>query len=228
SANPALVGQTLTFTATVGTASGPPVINPLNPPTVTFSFVDPGCATCTTTSSPIGINAQGLASTTFTYYFAGTGTFLATASFSGDTSYTPSSKGIVQLVNSATATATATSVNASPNVATPGQSVALTATVWRLDPAAATPGGSVTFYEGTTSLGSATLSAGQATLSLSTLPAGAHRITAVYVADSTYGRSAGNTLVVINNPSAFLSSSANPSRAGDTVTFTATVGPAPN
>src|SRR5439155_1477406 len=141
SANPALVGQTLTFTATVGTASGPPVINPLNPPTVTFSFVDPGCATCTTTSSPIGINAQGLASTTFTYSFAGT--FLVTASFSGDTSYTPSSKGIVQLVNSATATATATSVSASPNVATPGQSVALTATVWRLDPAAATPGGSV-------------------------------------------------------------------------------------
>src|SRR5439155_21837152 len=162
--------------------------------TVTFSFVDPGCTTCTTTSSPIGINAQGLASTTFTYSFAGT--FLVTASFSGDTSYTPSSKGIVQLVNSATATATATSVSASPNVATPGQSVALTATVWRLDPAAATPGGSVTFYEGTTSLGSATLSAGQATLSLSTLPAGAHRITAVYGADSTYGRSAGNTLVV--------------------------------
>src|SRR5439155_202985 len=226
SANPALVGQTLTFTATVGTASGPPLINPLNPPTLTFSLVDPGCATCTTTSSPIGINAQGLASTTFTYSFAGT--FLLTASFSGDTSSTPSSKGIVQLVNSATATATATSVSASPNVATPGQSVALTATVWRLDPAAATPGGSVTFYEGTTSLGSATLSAGQATLSLSTLPAGAHRITAVYGADSTYGRSAGNTLVVINNPSAFLSSSANPSRAGDTVTFTATVGPAPN
>src|SRR5439155_1091492 len=151
SSNPPLVGQTLTFTATVGTTSGPPVINPLNPPTVTFSFVDPGSATCTTTTSPIGINTLSLHNALPIYSFAGT--FLVTASFSGDTSYTPSSKGIVQLVNSATATATATSVSASPNVATPGQSVALTATVWRLDPAAATPGGSVTFYEGTTSLG---------------------------------------------------------------------------
>src|SRR5206468_8014672 len=59
---PALVGITLPLATAVRTAAGPPTINPLNPPTVTFSFVDPGCATCTTTSSPIGINAQGLAS----------------------------------------------------------------------------------------------------------------------------------------------------------------------
>src|SRR5439155_762011 len=113
SASPNEIGRAPCSATTEGTAAAPPVIKTPNPPTVTFSFVDPGCATCTTTSSPIDINAQGLASTTFTYSFAGT--FLVTASFSGDTSYTPSSKGIVQLVNSATATATATSVSASPN-----------------------------------------------------------------------------------------------------------------
>src|SRR5439155_7503821 len=104
-ANPALAAQALTSAATVGTASGPPVINPLNPPTVTFSFVDPGCATCTTTSSPIGINAQGLASTTFTYYFAGTGTFLVTASFKGDHTYTTSSIAPLHHHDNPTATA---------------------------------------------------------------------------------------------------------------------------
>jgi hypothetical protein len=54
----------------------------------------------------------------------------------------------------------------------------------------------VTFYDGTTSLGSVTLSSGSASLSTSTLTAGSHSITATYAGDSTYASSTSSAITI--------------------------------
>jgi hypothetical protein len=83
-----------------------------------------------------------------------------------------------------------TTLVATPNPDTTGGPLTLTATV---SPSAAT--GTVTFYDGTTSVGTASLSAGTATIQVS-LPAGNHALTATYGGDSVYGPS---TSPVVND-----------------------------
>ncbi len=58
-----------------------------------------------------------------------------------------------------------------------------TATVSANSPGSGTPTGTVTFMDGSTSLGTGTLSGGVATFSISTLPVGSHSITGVYSGD---------------------------------------------
>jgi hypothetical protein len=120
-------------------------------------------------------------------------------------------------VNKATTTTTLTS-SASPS--TYGNSVTFTATVT----SGAT--GTVTFKNGSTTIGTATLTSGTASFTTSSLGGGSNTITAVYVGDSNYATSTSSTLTQTVNQAAStttLVSSANPSTAGDTVTFTATV-----
>jgi hypothetical protein len=62
-----------------------------------------------------------------------------------------------------------------------------------MSPSAAT--GSVTFYDGSTSLGTANLSSGIAFVSTSSLTVGSHNITAVYGGNGTYASSTSNTIV---------------------------------
>src|SRR4051812_27519753 len=78
------------------------------------------------------------------------------------------------------ATASAVSLTSSPNPATYGQSVSLTAAV--------TPGasGKVTFYDGIAVIGVSTVIAGTASLSTITLASGSRRLAAYYGGDSTY------------------------------------------
>jgi hypothetical protein len=102
-----------------------------------------------------------------------------------------------------------------------GSSVTFTATI---SPSAAT--GSVTFYDGSTQLGPGTISSGAASYSTSTLNTGGHSITAVYSGDTQY---AGSTSAALNqningtSSSTSVTSSSNPSKYGQSVTFTATV-----
>jgi len=116
------------------------------------------------------------------------------------------------------------SVTSSVNPSTLGQSVTFTATVWG---GGGTPSGTVEFFDGATSLGSSTLTAGQATLATAALTAGTHDITVVYGGDGSFLGSTSSKLTqsVAERPgtTTALSSSANPSVAGQTVTFTATV-----
>ena len=74
-------------------------------------------------------------------------------------------------------------VTPSPNPANLGQPVTLTATVT----SGAT--GKVTFYDGTTVLGTSTLSGSQATFTTVLLPAGARSLHAHYFGDSSYAPS---------------------------------------
>ena len=88
--------------------------------------------------------------------------------------------------------ASTTTLQASPTSANAGQSVTLTATVTSQS-GTNTPTGTVTFYNGSTSLGTATLgSTGTATLSTTTLPVGSDSITASYGGDSNDAGSTSN------------------------------------
>jgi predicted outer membrane repeat protein len=77
------------------------------------------------------------------------------------------------------------------------QAVTITAAIGsaRALPAAVPgPTGTVTFKDGATMLGSAPVSSGHASLTSSTLPSGAHQITASYSGDSLYGASTATPL----------------------------------
>ena len=108
-----------------------------------------------------------------------------------------------------------------------GQALTFTATVNAVAPASGTPTGSVTFLDGSITLGTATLGrGGKTTLTTKALPAGSDTITAVYSGDSNFTTSTSTALTQTVNQDATTStiaSSANPSVSGQTVNFTATV-----
>jgi hypothetical protein len=110
-------------------------------------------------------------------------------------------------------------LTSSLNPSTYLQSVTFTATI---SPAVS---GSITFYDGSTSLGSGTISSGTATLSTSALTAGSHSITASWPGNGSYGPVTSSPLTQVVNkvtPTLSLTSSVNPSTYGQSVTFTAT------
>lgn len=122
-------------------------------------------------------------------------------------------------------TATTVSLGSSTTSTTVGASVTLTAMV---APSAAT--GSVTFYNGTTVLGSATLSSGTATLSTSFSTAQTASITAVYSGDSSYAGSTSTALTITikavsgtTSTTTSLSVSTTATTVGSSVTLTAMV-----
>jgi|HubBroStandDraft_6_1064221.scaffolds.fasta_scaffold00195_25 hypothetical protein len=85
--------------------------------------------------------------------------------------------------------------------------------------------GNVTFKDGATVLGTVALSGGVAKFTTSALAVGSHSITADFLG-STYflaSASAAQTQVVKNDSTTGVTSSANPSKYGETVTLTATI-----
>ena len=119
-----------------------------------------------------------------------TGTHTINAIYSGDNHYYAPLTTPVSLVVSKQGTQTTMVTNPNPVVA--GHPVTLTATVAGVGvtAGAALPTGKVTFYDGTTNLGSATLvSSGgtvTATLNVGTLPTGVQSLTARYAGDGNY------------------------------------------
>ena len=90
---------------------------------------------------------------------------------------------------------TKTSVTPSSSSVNPGQSVTLTAKV--TSATTGTPTGSVSFYEGTTLLGTGTLASGKAEISTTSLTAGStDSIDAVYSGDDNFITSVSSTSVV--------------------------------
>lgn len=94
------------------------------------------------------------------------------------------------MITSALATPTIT-LTSSANPASVSAQVTFTAS---LTSAAGTPTGSITFYDGTTQLGSGSVTSGMASCSTSTLAAGAHTITATYGGDSNFSSVTGSAL----------------------------------
>ena len=109
----------------------------------------------------------------------------------------------------------------SANPSTYLQSVTFTATI------SSGLTGTITFYNGGTSIGTGTISSGTATLSTSALTVGSYQITASWPGNGSYGPVTSSALTQIVNkatPTLSVSSSANPSTYGQSVTFTATAG----
>lgn len=143
--------------------------------------------------------ASGSVSVTVNLTTTGTYANHATASFAiGLTSKTATSNSTQTVYRLATATALSSSAN--PSVQ--GQPVTFTATVTSSSGA---PTGTITFKDGTTTLGTAGLSATspyQATFMTSALTAGTHGITAMYGGDVTFDQST-STLLSQNVTAAF-------------------------
>ncbi len=119
--------------------------------------------------------------------------------------------------------ATTTSLVSSLNPSTVGQNITLTATV---TPVAAT--GTVTFLDGAVAISTIAVTNGSATLTDSKLTAGSHLLTASYSGDVTNSQSVSRLLTQTVNrivPTVTLTSSANPSIFGQSVTLTANVSP---
>jgi hypothetical protein len=126
---------------------------------------------------------------------------------------------------SLTATTTVLTPAPTPNPSVYGEPVTLTASVSAT--ASAPPNGEdVIFMSGTTSLGTAQLSSGVASLTSTVLPTGTDSITAVYAGDGNFAGStstAVNQVVAKANATITLTSSLNPSNAGQRVTLTASI-----
>ncbi len=118
---------------------------------------------------------------------------------------------------------TSTAVASSSPTSTFGQSVTFTATVTS---GSGVPTGTVTFKDGAVALGSGTLSGGKATLSVSTLAVRSHSITAVYAGTANFSASTSTAVTQVVNQAGTttsVTSSRNPAKRRQTVTFTARV-----
>lgn len=218
SVSPSLVGQSVTYTATVSAPSG----------TATGSVVfrDGGTAiTCTGGSQTL---TSGVATCVTT--FGSSGTRSITAAYAGSAPFGAStSSALSQVVNQAP-TSTSLVSSATPSVV--GQAVTYTATVAAAAPGGGTPVGSVTFKDGATTLtctgGTQTLSSGTATCVVAHGSAGTRSITATYAGSANHASStsAGVSQVVnAASTTTSLTSSATTIATGQAVTFTATVAP---
>src|SRR6266568_533660 len=158
--------------------------------------------------------------------FSAAGTYSLTASYGGSSTYAASTSSAVSITVTEPLTSTTTTLSASTAGPTAGESVTLTASV---TPSATT--GTVTFYQGTTALGTGTLSSGVATLSASFSTAGTYSLTAVYGGSTSYGTSTSAALLITvsssstTSTSTTLSDSSGTPATGAAVTFTATVAP---
>jgi Bacterial Ig-like domain (group 3)/Bacterial Ig-like domain (group 2) len=168
SSNPSAYGSSVTFTATlsISTATG----------TVTFKNGSTTLGTGTISSGQATYSTSGLA----------VGSDSITASYGGDSNdNSRTSATLTQVV--AQGSFVALTFSANPSVY--GTAVTFTATV---TPSAAT--GTVTFYDGSTALGTATINSGIATYATSALATGSNSITAAYGGNSTYSGSTSSAM----------------------------------
>ncbi len=213
SPNPAFAGQAVTLTATV-------IPTPFGATPGTVSFFNGITLVGTGT-----VDVSGVAS--FTTSSLPAGSLSLTAVYSGNYANAGSTSPAQNVtINSPTATATA--LQAAPNPSTAGELVTLTATV---APApTGTPAGTVSFFSGSTLLGTANLnSSGVATFTLSNLPSGVATITAVYSGNAAFATSTSSGLsVTVTSASTFAvtaSSSPFTVNAGGSVDIHVTVPP---
>ncbi len=218
--NPSVVGQAVTFTATISAVSpGLPA------PTGTVDFTEgstdltPGGVTVTNGQATFSTVALVVGSDTITANYNGDSNFLIS---SGSDSSAP------QVVNEGE-TSTANVVSSS-NPSVHGQTVTFSVTVNAVAPAAGVPTGMVTFSDQGGMVGSGTLNtSGLATFTTSTLSASVHTITASYGGDGNFSGSNDTATPLVQIVSQAMTStgnvasSVNPSVHGQTVTFSVTV-----
>jgi len=159
----------------------------VNQATPVITWAAPAAIPYGTALSATQLNATAGVAGAFAYSPAA-GTVLGGGSQTLNTKFTPTdSTDYATATDSVTLTVTpiapAVALTSSANPSTIAQSVTFTAAVTS---PAGMPTGSVTFWDGTTQLGSGTVTAGVATYATSSLGAGSHSITAQYSGDSNF------------------------------------------
>ena len=184
SANPQTLGSSVTFTATVA-----PLGNESGTPSGTMTFFD---GTTKLGSASLGSSLTAA----FTTSSLALGSHSITAAYSGDSNFAGSASGVlVETIVAPTTISTTTTLSSSANPQVVGSGVTFTATVSPSTSSSGSPTGTVTFYDGTTDLGSATLDANlSASFSTSSLTQGTHSITAVYNGSTSFAASTSPVL----------------------------------
>ncbi len=172
-------GQPVTFTAKVAGPAGTTAI-----PTGTVTFLS-GSTTLGTGT----LDATGTAS--YTTPSLNATTYNVTASYSGDSNFSPSVSTAQSLI---VAPATATVTLTAPATAAPGASVTLAVKVTGSN---GTPTGTVTFMDGTTALSTVTLSSGAASFTTTAFAIGSHSLTVSYTGDSIFGSATSSTQTLV-------------------------------
>src|SRR6267378_91562 len=215
SVNPSVFGQSVTFTAAV---SG---VGPTPTGTVTFQDGGVNIAGCVNRALAAG-------TTTCVTSVLGVGVHSITGVYSGDVNFNPSTSApLTQTVNMGNTT---TALTSSVNPSVSGQSVTYTATVTATAPASGTRTGTVNFQDGGVTIAGcgarAVAVAGTATCVASYAGTGSHPIKATDSGDANFNPSTSAPLTQtlnMGNTTTAVTSSANPSVAGQNVTYTATV-----
>lgn len=208
--NPVSAGSTVSLTALVTIAGNGPV-----PLTGTVRFSEGS-----TTYGSMSVDGTGHATLALSTLAAGSHSLVAI--YRGSTDYASSTSAVLIEVVNSTATSTALSSPATTTYA--GEAASFSATV---SSATGTPTGSVTFTDGMSNIGQGTLNGqGAATFSTATLSVGVHTLTATYVSDGNYNASTSPSLthtIGLAPTATGLTSSANPSTLGQSLSFTANV-----
>jgi Glycoside hydrolase family 44/Bacterial Ig-like domain (group 3) len=209
-------GQPVTFNVTVAAAAG-------SAPSGTVTLLDGTTSIGTATLS----NGAG----NFNITTLAAGTHNLTANYTGDAADGSSTSNTVsvQVTSAGTLQATSVTLAASAATAVSGQPITLTA---KVTPASAT--GTITFHDGSTTIGTATLTSAGTQLPISTLSVGAHSLSAAYSGDAADSSSTSNvvTVTITASPgppqatSVTLAASAATAVSGQPITLTAKVAPA--
>jgi hypothetical protein len=198
--------QTVTFTAAV---------------TANLSGTPTGTVTFSNGSTTLGTVTLGGGSATISTATLTVGVHSIKAVYNGDANFSSSSAALNQTVNQAS---TAVGLLSSANPSSFGEAITFTASITPQFGGGAS--GTVTFNDGTATLGTAPALNNAASFTTSTLAVGSHSITAVYGGDGNFTGSTSTALsqvVMKASTTTVLISSINPSVSGKPVTFTATV-----
>jgi VCBS repeat-containing protein len=206
SANPSVAGQTITLTATVTGSPGTP--------TGQVTFLDG--------STVLGTGTLGGGVATLNASLATAGSHSLTAVYGGDGNFAGSTSAVLtETVNKA---GTTVALRSSANPSVHGQAVTFTATISVVSPGSGAPSGSVSFYDGSTLLGTGTVSGGVATFTTSALKVGSHSITAKYGGDSNFSGSTSSALTeTVKKASTAVTAGPSSATVNQAVTLTATV-----
>jgi Bacterial Ig-like domain (group 3)/FG-GAP-like repeat len=158
STNPSVIGQSVTFIATLPSGVTGNVTFTSGTTALGTSTLTNGSAAVSTSTLPLGSNP-------------------ITATYNGDANNSTATASLTQTVNK---TGPSVSLTSSVNPSNFNQSVTFTATV------ASAATGTITFLDGTTTLGTGAISNGTASYTTSSLTPGVHPITASYGGDSNY------------------------------------------
>ena len=194
---------------------------------LTCSPLVPGC------TSPFSVNTEGSGEDQPIQLTGGSHTLSAT--YSGDISYNAVTTPVTDMVT-VTPASTSSSLSASPNPVPTSQQVTLSVTISSQSNSATGATGTVTFKDGSTSIGTAnvtqvaatstTFAGGTASLTTTFAATGSHSLTAVYGGDTNYATSTSSAVSLAVGQTTTTTLAASPTSlpaGGGSVTLTATV-----